>query len=336
MIASTMKRVFEWQRTHFADCWYQPDGTRREIEPNGWIRSVFYAGVMAAWRATQDWDYFQAALDWAQGNEWQPGARPRHADDQCCGQTYAELYFALQRPEMIAPIRSTIEAMMADPQPGRVDWWWCDALFMAPPALARLSAATAERKYLDFMNTLWWDVVDFLYDPRAHLFYRDADYRPGTGQEKFWSRGNGWVMAGIVRVLEFMPEDYPDRARYIQLLQEMSRAVTACQSPDDGLWRVNLLDPGEYPTPETSGSGFFCYALAGGINRGWLDRAVYLPVVERAWQGLTGAVDDESGQLGWVQQVGKSPAAVRHDDSMDYGSGAFLLAGSELLKFVGD
>lgn len=326
-----MKSVFEWQRSHFTDHWFQPDGTRRVIEPNGWIRSAFYTGVMAAWQATQDADYFQAVLDWAQANEWKPGARFRHADDHCCGQIYTELYLALRKPEIIVPFRRTIDAMMADPQPGRVDWWWCDSLYMAPPALARLSAAVGERRYLDFMNRLWWDVVDFLYDPKAYLFYRDADYLPGTGREVFWSRGNGWVMAGILRVLDYMPEDYPDRSRYINLLQEMASAVTACQSPNDGLWRVNLLNPGHYPTPETSGSGFFCYALAGGIRRGWLDRATYFPVVERAWQGLTNAVS-ESGQLGWVQQVGKSPDAVHRDDSMDYGSGAFLLAGSELIK----
>jgi rhamnogalacturonyl hydrolase YesR len=331
MIAPVMKRVFEWQLAHFLECWYMPDGTRRAIEPNGWIRSAFYAGIMAAWHATQDRDYFQAALNWAQDNQWQPGARPRHADDHCCGQTYLELYSALKKPEMIAPIRQTMDNMLADPKPGRVDWWWCDALFMAPPTLARLSAATGERKYVDFMNMLWWDVVDFLYDPQAHLFYRDADYRPGSGREAFWSRGIGWVMAGTARVLDCMPDDYPDRARYIQLLQEMAGAVAACQSPDDGLWRVNLLDPGEYPVPETSGSGFFCYAFAWGIRQGILDRATYLPVVERAWRGLLGAVE-ETGQLGWVQQVGKSPAAVRREDSMDYGSGAFLLAGSEMLK----
>ncbi len=328
-----MKRVFDWQRSHFTDCWYQPDGKRREIEPNGWIRSAFYAGVMGAWRATQDDDYLQAALTWAQTNRWQPGARPRHADDHCCAQTYADLYFLDPQPERIAPFRRTIDAMLADPKPGRVDWWWCDALFMAPPALARLSVAAEEPSYLDFMNTLWWDVVDYLYDPHIHLFYRDADYLPGSGREVFWSRGNGWVMAGIVRVLDFMPEAYPDRARYIQLLQVMAEAVAGCQSPVDSLWRVNLLAPDHYPTPETSGSGFFCYALARGINRGWLDRGEYLPVVERAWQGLTSAVLD-SGQLGWVQKVGKSPDDVRREDSMDYGSGAFLLAGSEMLPLA--
>jgi unsaturated rhamnogalacturonyl hydrolase len=331
MTTPLMKRVFDWQLSHFPECWYQPDGTRRVIEPNGWIRSVFYAGVMAVWQTTQDDDYFRAALNWAEAHHWQPGVRPRHADDHCCGQTYTELYFAQEKPEMIAPLRRTIDAMMTDPKPGREDWWWCDALFMAPPVLARLSAATGQQRYLNFMNTMWWDVVDFLYDPQAHLFYRDADYKPGGGQEAFWSRGNGWVMAGIARLLDYMPDDYPHRGKYIDLFNEMAEAVAACQFPDDGLWRVNLLDPGEYPVPETSGSGLFCYAFAWGINRGMLDRAIYLPVVERAWRGLVGAVD-ESGKLGWVQLPGKSPAPVRREDSIDYGSGAFLLAGSEILR----
>jgi rhamnogalacturonyl hydrolase YesR len=223
--------------------------------------------------------------------------------------------------------------MLASPRPGREDWWWCDALFMAPPVLARLYAVTGDEKYLDFLDAMWWDTTDFLFDKEEGLYYRDANYvgRPNAnGRKVFWARGNGWVMGGVVRVLQYLPRDSPRRARYLNLLKTMAAAVARVQGAD-GLWRPSLLDPSEAPAPETSSTGFFCYALAWGVNRGHLDRRTYLPVVRRAWRGLLGAVGPE-GKLGWVQQIGMAPAKVTAGDNQEYGAGAFLLAGGEVLK----
>jgi rhamnogalacturonyl hydrolase YesR len=110
----------------------------------------------------------------------------------------------------------------------------------------------------------------------------------------------------------------------------MAASVSRLQG-EDGLWRPSLLDPLEAPVPETSSTGFFCYAMAWGINRGFLDRRTYLPVVRKAWRGLAGSVRAD-GKLGWVQQIGAAPAKVTPEDNQEYGSGAFLLAGSEVLK----
>src|ERR1700745_2177179 len=97
---------------------------------------------MSAYRATGDRSYLDQALLWANGRQWKLGERPRHADDQSPGQTYLELYLLKKEPVRIAETKATIDAMINAPQPGREDWWWCDALFMAPPVLARLNAAT--------------------------------------------------------------------------------------------------------------------------------------------------------------------------------------------------
>jgi rhamnogalacturonyl hydrolase YesR len=229
--------------------------------------------------------------------------------------------------------RAVIDAMVATPRPGREDWWWCDALFMAPPVLTRLHAVTGDRKYLDFLDAMWWDTTDFLFDPSEGLYYRDKNFigKPNAnGRKVFWSRGNGWVMGGTVRVLQHLPKSHPTRARYVQLLKTMAAAVARVQG-EDGRWRPSLLDPSEAPVPETSGTAFFCYALAWGVNQGHLDRKTYLPVVRRAWQGLVSSVR-EDGKLGWVQQIGLAPARVTADDNQEYGSGALLLAGSEMLK----
>lgn len=324
-VRAAMRQVFEWQVSNPVEINTQ--------NSNLWARAAFYAGVMAAYRATHDENYSQQALQWSRSREWKLGDRPRHADDQAPGQTYLELYFLRKDPAVIAQVKTTLDAMLADPKPGREDWWWCDALFMSPPVLARLYSATGDKKYLTFLHTMWWDTTDFLFDPNEDLYYRDKNYigkLNANGKKVFWARGNGWVMAGIVRVLQHLPKNDPARGRYIELLKKMAAAVRRLQA-DDGLWRPSLLDPMETPTPETSSSGFFCYALAWGINRGYLDRQTYLPVVKKAWRGLNGAVHP-NGKLGWVQPIGAAPAKVTFDDNQEYGSGAFLLAGSEMMR----
>ena len=301
---------------------------------NDWIRAAFYTGLMALHETTKDSRYRDAALAWGEKSNWTPPRDRRHADALCCGQTYCELYFLEGDERMIAPFRAAIERMIATKKPGRVDWWWCDALYMAPPALVRLSKATGDAKYTAFMNEMWWDATDFLYDTEEHLYYRDKNYFPPkktkNGKKIFWSRGNGWVIAGISRVLQYLPQDDPHRDRFVQLHRDMSAALLKVQG-DDGLWRSSLLDAAELPMPETSGTSFFCFAYAWGINNGILDRETYLAPTLKAWNGLVGKVTPE-GKLGYVQAVAGAPGAVRAEDTHEYAVGAFLLAGSEIVK----
>ena len=320
-----MSRVFKWQVAN-------PVAINTQNN-NLWARAAFYAGVIDAYRATDDEAYLRQALTWAEGRSWKLGERPRHADDQSPGQTFLELYRVEKDANRIANTKTTLDTMINSPQRGREDWWWCDALFMAPPVLARLYFVTRDEKYLDFMNKMWWDTTDFLFDRTENLYYRDKNYigkLSANGKKIFWARGNGWVMGGTVRVLQYLPKDNPYREHYLDLLKKMAASVGRVQG-EDGLWRPSLLDSKEAPMPETSSTGFFCYAIAWGINNGHLDRKTYLPVVRKAWEGLVASVRAD-GKLGWVQQIGAAPATVTVDDSQEYGSGAFLLAGSEMLK----
>jgi rhamnogalacturonyl hydrolase YesR len=336
---SIVRKVYKAQLKSLQGTFTRLSGRRERILPNGWIRSVFFIGVMAFWKSTNDPQYLRAALNWAEENDWLPGPRPRLADDHCAGQIYTELYFIYKDKKMIEPIQKTFDHMIADSKRGREVWYWCDALFMAPPVLARLGGATHDRRYLDFLNMLWWDTTELLYDTECHLFFRDENYiiqpdrtgpREKNGQKIFWSRGNGWVLAGLVRVLQVVPEDYHDRQKFIQLFKEMAETVSKLQHAD-GLWRASLLDPEHFPAQETSGSALFCYAIAWGINNGFLNRKTYFPIVEKAWQGLVDCVEN-TGRLGWVQLPGDGARAVNENDTMEYGSGAFLLAGSEMVK----
>ena len=269
------------------------------------------------------------------------------ADNHTIVQLYADLAFIDQASVNLSPTKKAFDSLIKENLDVDMtdhlavcwsgEWSWCDSLFMGPPAFAKLYAVTDETKYLDFMNRKWWKAYDFLYDQDEKLFFRDAAYftkKEANGSKTFWSRGNGWVMGGLVRVLEVMPEDYPDRPRYIQLLKEMSHKVASIQQAD-GFWRASLLDADSFPGGETSGTGFFCYAMAWGINRGYLERTSYEPVVMKAWKALSQSVDKQ-GKVGWVQAIGKDPKKVKAGDCEVYGTGAFLLAGSEVYKLLKD
>jgi rhamnogalacturonyl hydrolase YesR len=213
------------------------------------------------------------------------------------------------------------------------EWAWCDALFMGPASLVALTNTTGNKKYLTLMDTLWWQTWRYLYDTSEHLYYRDSRFfieKENNGTKKFWGRGNGWVMAGLARVLEIMPVDFANRKRYEQLFKEMAARIITVQEPD-GMWRASLLDPASYPGKETSGTGFYCYALAWGINHGLLSKATYYAPMQKAWEALNSCVHDD-GKLGYVQRISDKPGATTFDDTDAFGVGGFLLAGTEILK----
>jgi unsaturated rhamnogalacturonyl hydrolase len=299
-----------------------------------WTHAALYDGLMAATRVTGDNRYQDAVLRFAEQNGWKLGTRFGHADDEAVAQSYLELYMEDRKPERIAAIQAEADKLLVRPDDPKKDlWWWCDALFMAPPALARLYAATGDRRYLDYMDREWALTTEHLYDSNAHLYSRDAGYldrHEKNGAKLFWSRGNGWVLAGLARVIPYLPQGDPMRAKYEAQFREMAKAVAAIQG-SDGLWRSGLLDPDSYPNPEVSGSAFFAFALAWGINQGLLDRATYEPVVARAWKGLVGHIYAD-GRLGSIQKIGAAPGDVSSGGSYVYGVGAFLLAGEQVEK----
>jgi unsaturated rhamnogalacturonyl hydrolase len=313
------------------------DWQLERAQPNfnqDWTYAALYAGFMAVPKSVAGSRYQDAMLAMGKRFNWQLGPRLAHADDQAIAQTYIQLYMKDHDAAMIASTREKFDAVMKLPDdPAKPLWWWCDALFMAPPALASLSKATGDRSYLTFLDHEWWITSDLLYDPTQHLFYRDArflDKHEANGKSLFWSRGNGWVMAGLVRVLESMPKDDPLRPKYVQQFQEVAAAIAPLQG-SDGLWRSGLLDAQAYPMPENSGSGFITYSLAYGVKEGLLDRKQYLPVVQKAWAGLLSHIYQD-GRLGCIQPVAGSPGSFSETSSYVYGVGAFLLAGSEIYQ----
>lgn len=331
-IKSAMLKAAQWQLQH------------PKHKPTDWTNGAFYAGVFAAYETTKSPALLDSLLAMGERNRWNPGPRFDHADDIAICQTYIDLYRLKKDRRMIQPTIDSVQKMRTVPGPELakhgLTWWWCDALFMAPPVLAQLSKIQNDPTYNEFSDSLFRQTYKLLYNQQEHLFARDANYlvdvagvgkREANGQKIFWSRGNGWVMGGLVRVLQELPAKHPSRSFYLTLFRQMSERLLALQQTD-GLWRTSLLDPASYPGGEASGSGFDCYALAWGVNQGILPKKTYQPAVEKAWVSLTKLVSPE-GRVGWVQPIGGDPRRNFNEENWEvYGTGAFLLAGSQVIR----
>lgn len=307
-----------------------------------WMLAPLYSGVLDYAAFTGN----QAAEDWVRnigdGLDYKLGPRPMMADDQAVGQTYLQLFGKQQDPKMIESVRRWADTSLDQAHSEPLEWvngihnreWaWCDALYMAPPALAMLSSVTGDSRYLDLCSRLWWKTSDYLFDPTESLFFRDSRYfaqREANGKKVFWSRGNGWVLAGLARVLANTPKGNAHRARWEEQFRTMAKRIAGLQTPD-GSWHASLLDPASFPAAETSGTGFFCYALAWGVRDGLLDRTTYEPVIRRAFAKLCDSIDP-SGRLGYVQPIGQDPRTVSAFDTDSYGVGAFLLAAIQVAQ----
>jgi unsaturated rhamnogalacturonyl hydrolase len=334
-LGKAMRKVGDWQL----------EKSRNDFNQD-WTFAALYRGYIAAADSLHDDQYRDAMLEAGRKFEWQLGARATHADDQAIGYIYLKLYRAYHDAKMLEPTKAEFDRNRAMPDvctescPPWHDektpmWWWCDALFMAPPVWAELYSITKDKAYLEAMDRQWWVTSSLLYDPKEHLFSRDTsflDKHEANGKKIFWSRGNGWVIAGLTEVLDEMPADYPSRSKYVEQFRQMAERIKSIQGAD-GLWQPGLLGEGAYPLPEVSGSAFFIYALAWGIHHGVLDRPTYLPVVRKGWAGLISHVYAD-GRLGSIQPIGGGPDKYKPQTSYVFGVGAFLMAGSELRELA--
>ena len=337
-VLDMMHKVADWQ----IDNW-QTSGFKKP--KYNWTYGAAYTGIFELGKLTKDEKYLGFLKGIGNDLQWNTGTKRFFADDYCVAQTFANLSMWYKDPQMIAPFKTLADSIIAQPHTESLslknkgimdrEWAWCDALFMGPPSLAYLATTSGEKKYMDIANKLWWKTTGFLYDSTEHLYFRDESYfakKEKNGAKVFWSRGNGWVMGGLVRVLSNMPTSHPDRPRYVALYKQMATKIASLQQPD-GSWHSSLLDPESYPVKETSGTGFYTYAILWGLNNKILDKNTYWPVIEKSWPVLLSAVRTD-GMLGFVQPVGAAPDKVDENSTETYGPGAFLLAGSQLYLYL--
>ena len=333
-----MKKYADYTETSYVR------GVRRPS--NIWTRGVYYEGLMALYSIYPKENYYQYTYDWASYHNWnmRNGCTTRNADDHCCGQTYIDMYrISPQSPDMVKNIKASMDMLVNTPQVD--DWTWIDAIQMAMPVLAKLGKLTGEQKYYDKM----WEMYAYtrntlnggLYNQKEGLWWRDADFMPPykepNGKNCYWSRGNGWVYAALVRVLDEIPNNEKHYRAYLKDFLAMSKALKAIQR-EDGFWNVSLHDPSHYGGKEITGTSLFVYGMAWGINNNILSAKEYLPIVAKSWDAMVSEAVHPSGFLGYVQGTGKEPKdgqPVTYDsvpDFEDYGVGCFLLAGTEVYK----
>ena len=352
---TTKKEVLQKLRQandYFMQKWPDPGKTivtNKERRANIWTRGVYYEGLMAFYGIDPNKRYYDYAVEWAEKHDWKPvrgEVYTRHADNQNCGMTYIDLYRMDPQPKRLQAVKQNIDSVIAS---GRYDdWTWIDAIQMAMPIYAKLGKTLKDPRYFDYMYKLYHHIKYVeggkgLYNPKDQLWWRDKDFVPPytepNGEDCYWSRGNGWVLAALALVLEELPETDAHYAEYLDDFKKLAAAVRPLQR-SDGFWNVSLHDPNHYGGKEASGTALFVYGMAWGMNHGVLEKAAYLPAVEKGWQAIADEAIQPNGFIGYMQSTGKEPSAgqpVTLDkvpDFEDYGLGAVLLAGTEIYKLI--
>ncbi|WP_207421317.1 glycoside hydrolase family 88/105 protein [Desertivirga brevis] len=334
-----------WQRSH-------PEPGRAF-----WDVAAYHTGNMEAFAATGNEDYRKYSEKWAEKNEWK-GAKSTNksewkysygekddyvlfGDWQICFQTYIDLYNLDQVKDerKVARAKEVMEYQMST---GRHDyWWWVDGLYMVMPVMTKLYKLSGNRQYLDKLNEYYSYADSLMYDKDEKLYYRDAKYiypkhKTSSGKKDFWARGDGWVFAGLAKVLADLPKDAPNRDLFVTRYRGLAEALKQAQQ-SEGYWTRSLLDPAQAPGYETSGTAFNTYAYLWGINNGYLSKKEYLPVVIRSWNYLTKVALQEDGKIGYIQPIGERAIpgqVVDRNSTANFGVGAFLLASSEMYRYL--
>jgi unsaturated rhamnogalacturonyl hydrolase len=341
-------KVMQLTNQYFMQKWPDPgkEITTNKTRPsNIWTRGVYYEGLMALYQLDKDKKYYDYAVDFGEKHQWnlRGGIGTRNADDQTCGQTYIDLYQIDRKPGRIKNIKLSIDSMMKTDKIN--DWTWVDALQMAMPVYAKLGVQYKDKAYFERMYQMYNNTKTIegggLYNAKEHLWWRDKDfvppYKEPNGANCYWSRGNGWVFAALVRVMDVMPKTEAHRKEYLKTFKEMAAALVPLQRTD-GFWNVSLMDPTHFGGKETTGTALFVYGMAWGINNGVLDAKTYRPVLLKAWNAMVKDAVHPDGMLGFVQGTGKEPkdsqpvSYTNIPDFEDYGLGCFLLAGSEVYQ----
>lgn len=332
-----------WQTTHKPEAW------------SFWHVAAYHTGNMEAYKLTGKPEYLDYSLAWADHNQWKGakgddrskwkynyGETDDHVlfgDWQICFQTYADLYNIKQEENRIKRAREVMEYEMDTPQNDY--WWWADGLYMVMPVMTKLYKITGNQKYLEKLYDYILVSDSIMLDNETGLYFRDGKYvwpkhKSVNGKKDFWARGDGWVLAGLAKVLADLPADYAHRDFFETKYRRLADAVVASQQPG-GYWTRSMLDPEHAPGPETSGTAFFTYGLLWGLNNGYLKGAKYEDAAKKGWNYLRGTALQQDGSIGYVQPIGEKAIpgqVVDRNSTADFGVGAFLLAACEYVRYL--
>ena len=345
---------------YFMTMWPDPKKdtfVRNRKRPSSlWTRGVYYEGLVALYGIDRQQRYIDYIDEWAEYHKWTPryGTKTTHADDQCCAQTYLDRYDTERKAKMIDSVRVNLEKQMAS---GRVDYWtWIDAFQMAMPVYSKMYRLTGDARYILYARDCYeWSrnvCGGGLLNKKEGLWWRDKDfvapYKESDGNNCYWSRGNGWVVAAYVKAISDIKQtkDYAKNKEVKTFLKEleedylgMMRALLKCQR-EDGFWNVSLMSPVTYGGPETSGTALFLMGISWGIRTGMLPAKTYRQAADKAWKAMSTVAIHPNGFLGYLQGTGKQPSDGQPvtytsvPDFEDYGAGCVLLGAVEYYKLL--
>lgn len=339
-----------------------PTYVKKMRPSNLWTRGVYFEGLVALTdieREVKSDAYEtnnQYLYDWASAHEWVPrnGVKTRDADDYCCCQAYLAMYQNGQA-NTYTPTMQCMDNLLTNRE-SVGDWTWIDAIQMGLPVLTKMSVIKKTEGDIAFDRYAQhgWKMYSYtrdilaggLFNKKEGLWWRDRDfvppYKEPNGKNCYWSRGNGWVYAALVRAMQDIMsiDGYNDhlddyKADYLK----MTDALVKCQRKDM-FWNVSLLDESNYGGKELTGTALFVYGMAWGIRQGILDSNKFLPLVAKTWNAMVKDCLHKDGFLGYVQGTGKQPSDSQpvtynsEPDFDDFGLGCFLLAGSEVYQLA--
>ncbi|WP_308265933.1 glycoside hydrolase family 88/105 protein [Prevotella sp.] len=329
-----------------------------------WDPAAYHTGNMEVYKLLKDDKQLDYTRRWAYHNNWSGAteadpSRWKYAnygegkdyvlfgDWQVCFQTYIDLYnLAIANGGTDADnyfmVKRAKEVMHYEAYSKKDDyWWWSDALYMVMPVMTKMYKITGDVQYLDklYENLLYSDRI--MLDQETGLYFRDARYvypnhKSVNGKKDFWARGDGWVLAGLAKVLQDLPKDYKHYKFFVDKFQRLADIVAKTQQKD-GYWTRSILDPNHAPGPETSGTAFFAYGIMWGVNNGFLAKKDYKKCIDRAWQYISETAVQADGKVGYVQPIGDRAIpgqTVDANSQANFGVGAVLLAACEYYRYI--
>lgn len=289
----------------FPEAWQLDHGKRLYF---GYAQGLGCKAMLQVWEETGDQKYFDYVEQWAdtiindQGEIHLYKVETYNVDYINSGKILFDLYKETGKGKYKLAMDLLISQLKRHPRTHEGVFWhkliyphqiWLDGLYMASPFIAQYAVTFDE---LDWIN----DVVhQFLitakrtYDFQTGLYYHAYDESRNqrwankiTGHSpNFWGRSIGWWFMALVDVLDFIPENHPQRIELIHIIQGLADTLPKYQD-NDGLW-YQVMDQPDYKGnyQEASASSMFMYGYAKSVKKGYLEKK-YLAIAEKAYNGI--------------------------------------------------
>ena len=172
---------------------------------------------------------------------------------------------------------------------------WVDGVFMGQMFLARYGKVISDSSYaFDEVTKQMTLIISHCLKPNGLLLHgwdesKEASWaNKNTGlASEVWSEGLGWFALLIADVFDYLPKDNPNYNNLLSTLRNLCEGLKNVQDLKTGMW-CQVVDKPNVPDNwnETSGTGMFLYLIKKSIEKGYVDRKEFDPVVKKAYEGI--------------------------------------------------